>query len=59
MSQVLSKALYTHEIACVVLTTGTSLVLQWLRSLFPRQGTLVQSLVMELRSYVLHGQKVY
>ena len=35
--------------------TGTSLMVQWLRSCLATQGTLVQSLVGELRSHMLQG----
>jgi len=34
---------------------GTSLVVQWLRMCLAMQGTQVQSLVGELRSYMLWG----
>ena len=35
----------------------TSLVVQWLRTCLPRQGTQIQSLIGELRSHMLqsHG----
>ena len=36
---------------------GTSLVVQWLRLHLPMQGVWVQSLVGELRSHMLLGQK--
>ena len=36
-------------------STGTSLVVQWLKILLPMQGTQVLSLVKELRSYMSHG----
>ena len=36
-------------------TTGTSLVVQWLRIRLPMQGTRVQSLVGELRSHMTQG----
>ena len=36
---------------------GTSLVVQWLRSAFPVQGTWVQSLVGELRSHMAKKKK--
>ena len=36
-----------------VLYWGTSLVVQWLRTLLAVQRTLVQSLVRELRAYML------
>ena len=36
---------------------GTSLAVQWLRLHLPMQGVRVQSLVRELRSHMLHGQK--
>ena len=37
---------------------GTSLVVQWLRLYFPRQGVWVRSLIGELRSHMLQGQKI-
>ena len=38
-------------------TLGTSLVVQWLRLCLPMQRVWVRSLVRELRSHVLDGQK--
>ena len=35
----------------------TSLVVQWLRLHLPVQGSVVQSLIRELRSYMTWGQK--
>ena len=40
-----------------VLYWGTSLVVQWLRILLAVQGTLVQSLVRDLRAYMLQATK--
>ena len=39
------------------LKIGTSLVVQWLRILFPMQGTRVQSLVRELRYHMCRATK--
>ena len=38
---------------------GTFLVVQWLRIHFPMQGMRVQSLVGELRSHMLQGNKAH
>ena len=41
----------------LVKTTGSSLMVQWLRLRLPMQGVRVRSLVGELRSHMPHGQK--
>ena len=41
----------------IINSSGTSLVVQWLRLCLPMQGVQVQSVVEELRSRVPHGPK--
>ena len=52
-----SSTAETNFILLRNLFMGTSLVVQWSRSMLPMQGAWVRSLVGELRSHVLCGQK--
>lgn len=56
MSQVLSKALYTHEIACIRPYNRDFLGAPVVKKPLSKARNSGSILVMELRSYVLHGQ---
>ena len=54
----LSSTAATNFILSRNLSMGPSLAVQWSRSMLPRQGAWVRSLLGELRSHMLWGQKI-
>ena len=51
------KKYMDKQVWCKRIDTGTSLAVQWLNFMLPLQGVQVQSLVRELRSHPLIGEK--